>query len=273
MALRTLRAGPRVRRPQLAEGPARDPTCVCGLGERERAGFRLLRILHVHFCERMSVFVKGQVVGGCGGPIKQRSTQKVDGGLRGNNPEDLAEQGAPLFCSNPGSAARIARQPAFTGLNCFSDREPEVRPLELGARGLSGKMVLGCLQDRQMQGFIPEVGDPAMVSFWFLPTSFALRTNKLITAPCSCASIGEPVGFAPSVKCRISFLLEAFKYLGMYVNGDLSTLPLPCSQSLSTVWPARSGKDSTTGSGGHLFVTVFRAYLYIFHLWEYLFKW
>lgn len=136
MALRTLRAGPRVRRPQLAEGPARDPTCVCGLGERERAGFRLLRILHVHFCERMSVFVKGQVVGGCGGPIKQRSTQKVDGGLRGNNPEDLAEQGAPLFCSNPGSAARIARQPAFTGLNCFSDREPEVRPLELGARGL-----------------------------------------------------------------------------------------------------------------------------------------
>lgn len=134
-------------------------------------------------------------------------------------------------------------------------------------------MVLGCLQDRQMQGFIPEVGDPAMVSFWFLPTSFALRANKLITAPCSCASIGEPVGFAPSVKCRISFLLEAFKYLGMYVNGDLSTLPLPCSQSLSTVWPARSGKDSTTGSGGHLFVTVFRAYLYIFHLWEYLFKW
>lgn len=119
MALRTLRAGPRVRRPRLAEGPARDATCVCGLGERERAGFHLLRILHIHCCERTSVFVKRQVVGGCGGPIKQCSTQEVDGGLHGNNPEDLAEQGAQLFCSDPGSAARIARQPAFTGATTF----------------------------------------------------------------------------------------------------------------------------------------------------------
>lgn len=77
--------------------------------------------------------------------------------------------------------------------------------------------------------------DPAMVSFWFLPATFALGADRLITAPCSCASIGEPMGFEPSVKCRISFLLEAFKYLGMYVNGDLSTLPLPCSPRLSTL--------------------------------------
>ena len=41
--------------------------------------------------------VQRQVVGRCGSPIKYCSVQKVDGGLRVNNLEDLAEQGAQLF--------------------------------------------------------------------------------------------------------------------------------------------------------------------------------
>lgn len=39
-------------------------------------------------------------MGGCRGPVKYGSVQEVDGGLRVHDLEDLAEQGAQLFCGD-----------------------------------------------------------------------------------------------------------------------------------------------------------------------------
>ena len=44
--------------------------------------------------------VERQVVGGCRGPVKYGSVQKVDGGLCVHNLEDLPEQGAQLLSSD-----------------------------------------------------------------------------------------------------------------------------------------------------------------------------
>lgn len=49
---------------------------------------------------RSRTAVKGQVVGGCRGPIEYGSVQKIDGGLRVHDLEDLPQQRAQLLRSD-----------------------------------------------------------------------------------------------------------------------------------------------------------------------------
>lgn len=107
---------------------------------------------------RLGPFVKGQLVGRCGGPVEGASVQHVDGG--------------PPRPASPPPGHRAARLP---GPRSALGWGPVGRPLDLSACRLwlgQNVLVLGCFQHQRVPGVVLKVGGGSVVDAdpaWVLP--------------------------------------------------------------------------------------------------------